>query len=483
MSAPDSPTPGGARRRSSRRPAPRPSRGSLVAGALPVLAVAVALVAGPGEAPDPADLRGGTSPLTEQVRACLQDPASLADAEVLAVPAPGAGARSGGSLVFAAEQGSPAQPADRSGRGVRTSWPVDAGGDGALASTVTARGGLAAGLATLRVDRDPGGLLAAQECPAPGTRWWFTGAGAGLDHTSVLVLANPDPGPAVVDVRVLGPGGPVETVGTRGLTVAPGETTALDLLEVAPQGDELAVEVTTSRGRVVAAVADRFAASAGAEPGFEWIPPQARAARTVRLVPVPARASDYTVVLANPAGREARVEVAVAGATGSFAPTEGAEVVVPPGTVVTSPLPRDAAREPVSVTLRSTTPVTATVRAVAGDDHAYAAALTPTGGPGLAVLPDRARATVQVTAGGDGATARVEARAGDGSVVGSTTLEVDPGATGSWRVPRAAASVRVLPRRGTVVAGVALDGDGIAQVPVRESVFVLPRPAVVPALR
>lgn len=473
--------PSGARRRAPKGPSRRPGRGTLVVAALPVLLLALSLTAGGGTAPSSVTPRGGTSPLTERIHACLQDGAPLPSADVLAVAAPGAEARPGGTLRLTPSSGdAPLRVTDLE-RGSRRAW--DATAEGVAATTLVAEGGLAGGLATVRVDRDSGGRLAVQECLAPGTHWWFTGAGAGLDHTSTLVLANPDPGPAVVDIRVLGPDGPVETVGTRGLTLGPGDTTALDLLEVAPQGDELAVEVTTSRGRVVAAVADRFSASAGADPGFEWIPAQARAARVVRLAPVAARASQYTVVVANPGAREARVEVAVAGATGSFAPTEGAEISVPPGTVVTSPLPRDVVREPVAVTLRSTSAVTATVRAVDGNDHAYAAALTPSDRAGLAVLPDRTRATAQVTAGADGASVRVQALAEDGTALRSRVLEVDPGATGGWQVPQAAATVRVEPRKGSVVAAVALDGDGIAQVPVRESVFTAPRPAVVPARR
>ena len=118
-------------------------------------------------------------------------------------------------------------------------------------------------------------------CPAPRSRWWFTGAGAGLDHSSSLLLANVDPGPAVLDVTVLGPDGPVETVATDGITLAPHTVRRIDLADIAPQTDDLAVEVQTS-ARPGGRVGDRLlrARGHGAAPARSGWP-----ARTSRAGP------------------------------------------------------------------------------------------------------------------------------------------------------------------------------------------------------
>ncbi|WP_442940283.1 DUF5719 family protein [Nocardioides sp. B-3] len=50
------------------------------------------------------------------------------------------------------------------------------------------------------------------------------GVGAAPEHSSTLELVNPDGGPAVADVTVLGPSGPVDVPALRGVTVPGGRT-------------------------------------------------------------------------------------------------------------------------------------------------------------------------------------------------------------------------------------------------------------------
>jgi len=222
------------------------------------------------------------------------------------------------------------------------------------------------------------------ECPSPASTWWFTGAGATLDHSSELVLSNLDPGPAVMDIRVFGPDGEIETIGTRGITVPPEEQTTVALTDVAPQGNDLAVSVVSSRGRLVAAVSDTFAPGFVASPGDEWIPAQVSPSRMMRLAGLPGKADGHTLVLANPSDLEALVDVGVSGETGSFTPTEGAQVGVPPGSVVSTDLTKTIGGRASAVTLRSTVPVTATVRSVVGAASAYAGSVHWLTGPAIA---------------------------------------------------------------------------------------------------
>ena len=122
---------------------------------------------------------------------------------------------------------------------------------------------------------------------------------------------------------VLGPDGEVDTVGTRGRPGGPALAQAgRRSPSVAPQTDDLALDVHASRGRVVAAVDDSFGASPPRGPGQEWLAATDRPARPLRLAGVPGTA--------RPAGPcwsptrptlEAVVDVGVSGASGTFAPT------------------------------------------------------------------------------------------------------------------------------------------------------------------
>ncbi len=360
---------------------------------------------------------------------------------------------------------------------------VEAGADAPESLAVDATGALAAGLFTFQVDIGDDGTTAVTECPSPRASWWFTGAGATLDHASELVLSNVDPGPAVVDVRVLGTDGEVDTLGTRGITVRPAGRTSLPLTDIAPQGEELAVQVVASRGRVVAALSDSFAADAGADTGAEWVPPEAAASRLVRLTGLPRRADSHTLLVANPSELEALVELEVSGRTGSFAPADNDQVRVPPGAVVATDISGIIGRDASAVTLRSRVPVTATVRSVAGGDTSYAGSVRALNGPAAAPVPDGVAATVQLTAGQRPATARVTAYRKDGTETGSTTLDVEPGATTTWSPTKRAAYLLVVPLDGQVRGAVSFAGDaGLSQVSLHPLAVRVDRPVVRPVV-
>jgi hypothetical protein len=480
MSTP-TPTPG---RRIATRQRRRMDRGTLVgAGAVALTALLLAAASAVQAEPEP-PARPTTAPVDRSTAACLgaRTPGT-AEPFTLAAPLPAEveGVDEDGTL----ETGTGDGPGSEVGPGQRGSLrPLDApAADEAL--VVSATGGQAVGRATFQVDTSPGdALVGVQECLPPRSSWWFTGGGAGLDHRSRLVMANVDPGPAVVDVVVHGPDGAVDSVSTRGITIAPGDVRTLDLVEVAPQSDELAVHVEASRGRVVAGLADAFATRPGATPGHEWVPAQTETAREVRLAPLPRRADGRTLVVANPNDREALVDVEVSGESGAFAPTDVAQVRVPPESVVTADLGQAVGGDASAVLLRSPVPVTATVRSAAGADVSYAAVAPVLTGPSAAVLVDGSQAGVHLTAGDERATATVTAYADDGSEVESAEVEVPPTATLAWTPEGAAAYVVVTPGEGSVAGGVALAGDaGLSQVPLRPLPIALRQPVVVQVVR
>lgn len=352
---------------------------------------------------------------------------------------------------------------------------------GAQGPYVDAEGEMAAGLFGSRTD-ESGSASAVGACAAPRSSWWFTGLGADLDHSSQLVLTNLDPGPAVVDLRVFGPEGEIDTIGTRGVTVAPGEATTFSLADVAPQTAEVMVNVQASRGRVAVAASDRYAVRPAAPVGFAWVGDAARPSRIVRLAGVPAAQSTKTLVVGNPSDSEALVEVEVAGADGSFVPTELEEVSVSPGTVeivdLTDVLPR---REAVAVRVRAQVPVTASLRAATRPDTTYADTVTPLVGQATAPVPSRGRTTVQLTAGATEAVARVEGFREDGRSTGADEVDLAATATSTWRPARGSAYVVVTPVDGSVFGAAVYDeAAGLASLPLRTVPIRVRLPGVVP---
>lgn len=473
-----------ARRR--RASAPRESRGldplALVALAL-VLLAAVAVLATPGgDGAEPSAAAPETGQVVEHTLLACPDlaPARKVDAAAYLGLAPASvdpDLQPDGS-VQAGPVGAPPKPLSLR-RGQLTDTSPDVG------PRAEANG--AAGLFGARSDTGQD-TLAVTGCPEPRAQWWFTAAGAGLDHGSTLDLANVDPGPAVIDLTVLGPDGPVDTVGTKGITLAPGAHKRIDLAQVAPQTDDLALEVHAERGRVVAAVDDRFAAKPGASQGQEWLAGTDRASRVVRLSGVPTGGRSRDLYVANPGDLEAIVTVRVSGKDGTFSPTGLDSVTVPPGSVqqvdLTKALP---AKEATSVRVASRTPVLAVVRTSAQRDHAYATPVLPLEAAAAALLPKGVDTSVQVTAGSAAAKVTVTAYDATGRKLDGADLSVAATATADWTPSKTAVKkggyVIVQPDGNAHVHGAVTyeDGSGMAATPLVALPIHVERPSVRPA--
>ena len=447
--------------------------------ALVGVAVLLLLAAGMVQAQPESAAAPETVPVDQVTTACVAQPTS-GESETYTMAAPLPDAPHGGSVTVGPVGQKPKSLGEAPRGELRKVDPPEAGS----AAMVSALDAEALGRSTFQVDRTGGSdAVATQECLPPRARWWFTGAGAGLDHQSKLVLTNVDPGPAVVDVVTHGPDGVVDSVGTRGITLRPGEVRTIDLLDVAPQSDELAVHVEASRGRVVAALSDSFASRAGAEPGQEWIPPQDDIARVLRLAPLPRKADSRTLVVANPAGREALVDVQISGQSGAFAPTGVAELRVPPGAVLTTDLGGAIGADASGVLLRSTLPVAATVRSSSASDAAYAGAVAQLDDPAAALLPSGTTGAVHLMGGPHGGTAEIAAYSSKGKQVDSGKLALPANATLAWSPKHGASYVVVTPTKGRVFGGVTLEGNGaLAQVALRPLPVFLKRPVVVPVI-
>lgn len=452
----------------------------VAAVAVAVAAAATALMAGRADPIDPQPTsEPSTIPVERTVQACPRSRApGGAQTRVLTGSAAVGGLGGEGSV----ERGPVGADGQDIGLERGSQVTARAGAADGPALVVRAVGELAAGLFTVQADIGRS-TVAATQCEPPASDWWFTGAGATLDHSSSLVLTNVDPGPAVLDVRVFGETGEVDTVGTRGITIAPGTQTTIPLTDVAPQGEELAVNVTTSRGRVVAAMADSYAEEEGARRGDEWIPAQRGASRTVRLSGMPPRADTRALLIGNPSTSEALVSVNVAGESGSFAPTEASEIRVPPGTVVSTDVANVVEGADVSVRLRSRVPVVASIRSTIDGDSTYAPAVRPLDAPAATPLLDGTDSRVVLSAGAEPATATATTYDASGQEVESTELEIVAEGTVSWTPRRPAAYVLVAPGQGDVSGAVSSAGDaGVTQLPMSSLPISLRQPVVHPVV-
>lgn len=466
------------RRRASR---PRPSRDAAGLTAVGLVAVAAAAVALTLPAPGTSTTHGTRSgePVTHTVVGCPGAQARAGTRTTFAAGvAPGPGLGSHGSVRQGTRGGS-GSPVTV-GRGQLSDLKGVASG-----SVLTGDGQLAAGLFGFRSDRSrSAGTLAVAPCTAPRGTWWFSGAGAGLDHSSELELSNVDVSPAVVDLDVLGPDGTVKTVGTRGLTIAPGASQRINLSDIAPQTDELTLGIRASRGRVVASVSDGFAASAGGALGREWLNGDTAPTRVLSLAGLPDKASSHTLLIANPSDSEAVVEVRVSGRDGEFVPAGMDEQTVAPGSVASVPLDKSVGRnEAIAVRVRSQVPILATVRSTVGDDTTYAAHVVPLTGPAAAPILSGVRGTLQLTAGARPAKASLVAYDDRGSRVDGKRISLDPTSTVAWSPAKKASYVVVTPVSGQLLGAMVYQGGGVSEAPLTTLPIRYVQPAVVPAVR
>jgi hypothetical protein len=312
-------------------------------------------------------------------------------------------------------------------------------------------------------------------CQAPRSRWWFGNAGAGLDHTSVVIVTNADPGPAVVDLRVLTQDGEADvSLGGRGVTIEPGQTKRIELDELAPGADDAAVSVSTTRGRVAVFVADKRA-QRGTN-GFDWVPAQESPARELWLPGIQGAAVARILWLANPSDSEAVATLETATAQGRFVPAEIAEQTVAPGAILAVEL--SGITDP-AYTLRVTSdePVIGGVRSVGEDGSLIQIASAPTlDGPGA--VPVVGATSLQLSAGAQDATALLRAYDAQGALQAEESVELSAISSTTWQVPNGAAYVVVVPQSGPLVAAAVYPR---AVVPVQALPLTVTVPPVRPA--
>lgn len=464
------------RRRSFSRPSLsrpslfRPSPLAVVTAAVPVVAICAALLTDATIETDPVDRRPTEVPLSRTVLACPT------------------GSDAGGVLLASATQ----EPGDVEvvvgGRGAEPERvAVTPGRRTTLddATRVSGTGEMAPGLVAQRWST-PG--LRAVDCPATSSDQWFTGVGAGAEHTSVLELHNPDSGPATATITVLGQSGPVGAGGAlRGISVAGGATVRLDLASAIPKREELALHLTTERGRLAATVIDAFVPIGRGQTTKEYLAGQREPGTSHLLMGVPERVQDPAVVVANTSDSVARVSLRLVTSDSTFAPTGLKEVLVDPESVhrfsIARLLGSEAAQGVLGVQVVSSQPTTATFRGrVRGD----LVTVVPAGEVAETTLVPVAYPGARLVLGGGQTLGTVDVLAFDarGRALDPRTVEIGPDVAVDVEVPARAVLLRLVPNGTPVVGSLVLeDPDGAAVVGLRDLLRVGLVPDVRPGLR
>jgi hypothetical protein len=335
---------------------------------------------------------------------------------------------------------------------------------------------LAPGLVALRSGTAP---VSALDCSAPASDQWFTGVGARADHDSVIELVNPDSGPAVADVTLLG----IKTFSTRrlrGITIPGHRTVTLDLGTLAPRRPLLTAHVVVSRGRLAVDVLDSMTNLATHKTLSEWLPRQLVPVADNELVGLPVGHGTRTLQIANPGTSVVRAEVKIVTGDTSFSPKGLKPVSIQPGTTTEVPMTQVLGQAlqdgAVGVSVEADAPVTASLLTSLATDRVLtvpdetvqheAATLVPVvGAPG----PKHPQVAAKLYLSADEAgSARVTAYDATGAEVLHQTVAEQQGRTVTVDLPPGTAFVHVVPQGTPVRGAVVVSGQGASVIPLHE---------------
>ena len=200
---------------------------------------------------------------------------------------------------------------------------------------INATGALAQGLEAEQAG--PGGLVTAQ-CGAPGTSFWFVGPGQASAADIDLYLMNTDSQPADAQVSLLTDvtkGAPLLGNADNGITVPPHSVVVQSLSALLRYSKVIAVNVSTSVGRVVAAVRE---SRSGKDAG-SWLSPTGPPAETLVIPGLPRDSGPHVLYIAVPGTATAEVKITAVTTRGSYQPTGGTGIGLLGGSAAAYALP------------------------------------------------------------------------------------------------------------------------------------------------
>ncbi len=271
------------------------------------------------------------------------------------------------------------------------------------------------------------GLLRGQwlsSCGPATVEQAFPGLVSNATHRSFLVLTNPDPNQATVDVSLYGAKGRILATGARGVTVLGNSSRLLALEPLVTAEEPLTAVVHTSAGRVFS-----YARVEG-DGGADWMSSAGPAATSGVIAGIPGGEGSRSLVIVNPGNRRATVTVEAMTHNGSFAPAGADQVDVNPESTVNVPLEKALLGEAAGLRITATQPVTAAVWASTPDRGDLAVASLRPAFAGRSVLPVIPGAVLVVSNAGSGeAPVSLTVQDASGAVVEQTTQTVAPGTT------------------------------------------------------
>ena len=208
----------------------------------------------------------------------------------------------------------------------------------------------------------PAGLPVAR-CQAPGSDFWFVGPETTSTRTE-LYLINADSTSADAHVGVQTDSGPRLGAQDSGIIVPPYSMVVQSLDKLVRSAKAAAFHVTTSTGRVVAAI--RMTGSAGK--AGAWLPVAQEPATTQVLTGLPATAGTRELYITVPGSAAARIKVTAVTTRGSYQPTEpsGGSGISVLGRLTTGILIPSLSGNPGSIRISSNVPVTGVLEVSGG---------------------------------------------------------------------------------------------------------------------
>jgi len=337
---------------------------------------------------------------------------------------------------------------------------ADVGTAGADPVVVTATGDAAPGLVATRWASDP---VAATSCGSPHADQWFTGLGAGPSHDSFVVLVNPNPGPAVADLTVLGDTGPINVPALRGIAVAGHSSQEVDLGAVMPTQSSLALHAVVERGQVAISVRDRAAHLIGESHDEDWLPGQGSPSRDALLLGLAAGNGSRVLTVANPTDQEVTASVRLVSANSVFTPDNAPTLDIGPQSVSRVDLADvlDSAHTDgvVGVEVVASGPVTASLRSLVDGDLSLITRSPVTAAAASVLVPTGTKDLVLGGATGVGAVT-VVSRDASGRELSSKRVAISPQQGLTLALPSGAVRVDVTPERTQIRGSVVVHGAG-----------------------
>jgi len=246
---------------------------------------------------------------------------------------------------------------------------------GGLVPTITIRGGVviqAVGAMAQGLDAEqlnPAGQPTAR-CGAPGSDFWFVSPVTLTLHIE-LYLLNADNVPASADVSVQTDSGPLLGSPDSGIVVPPHSLVAQSLDKLVHAARAVSLHVTTSVGRVVAAVRET---NSKTQPG-SWLPEAQPAATQQVLAGLPGVPGTPELYVAVPGNAAALVKVTAVTPRGSYQPTGGNGISLLGHLTTGIPIP-SLGGIPASISVSANVPVTAVLEIPGGPAGALGAVIS-----------------------------------------------------------------------------------------------------------